>query len=133
MPGKLGTQRVSVNLNGHPVATFTLSTPEAQTQTISLPKQALQEDNVLTFEASHAESPQKLGVEPDPRPRAIKINWIEFVFELTTKTEGFPAATKLRMASRHHSRAERFRSAWFQCIGRSDDHSSLLAPLLADC
>jgi hypothetical protein len=76
--GKLREQRVSVALNGHQLATFVLAAPEATTQTITLPLEILRSKNVLSFELPDAESPQKLGTEPDPRPRGIKINWIEF-------------------------------------------------------
>ena len=76
--GKLTAQRVSVALNGQRLATFVLAASEATTQTIALPPEILRSKNVLSFELPDAESPQKLGTEPDPRPRGIKINWIEF-------------------------------------------------------
>jgi hypothetical protein len=76
--GKLKAQRVSVTLNGQPLATFVLAAPEASTQTIPLPPEIMREKNILSFELPDAESPQKLEIEPDPRPRGIKINWIEF-------------------------------------------------------
>jgi hypothetical protein len=47
-------------------------------QTIILPPESLRGENVLTLELPDAEAPQKLGTEPDPRPRGIKLNWIEF-------------------------------------------------------
>jgi len=76
--GKLTAQRVSVALNGQRLATLVLAASEATTQTIALPPEILRSKNVLSFELPDAESPQKLGTEPDPRPRGIKINWIEF-------------------------------------------------------
>ena len=78
--GKLTRQRVVVSLNGKQLANFALTEPEAQVQTIDFSPEILREKNLLSFELPDAESPQKLGTEPDPRPRGIKLNWIEFGF-----------------------------------------------------
>lgn len=78
VPGKLTAQHVGVILNGQQLATFILSAPEAQLEPIVIPEGALREKNVLIFELPDAASPQKLGAEPDPRPRGIKLIWIEF-------------------------------------------------------
>ncbi|MEP6922771.1 MAG: hypothetical protein ABI967_16760 [bacterium] len=78
VPGKLTAQRVSVTLNGQLLANFTLTAPEAQLQTMVIPEGALQSRNVLVFELPDAASPQKLGTEADPRPRGIRLSWIEF-------------------------------------------------------
>lgn len=76
--GKLTRQRVIVSLNGKQLASLTLTVPEAQVHTINISPEILREKNTLSFELPDAESPQKLGTESDPRPRGIKINWIEF-------------------------------------------------------
>jgi hypothetical protein len=78
VPGKLTSQRVGVSLNGQMLANFTISDPSAQVQSIVLPPESLRDENVLMLELPDAEAPQKLGAEPDPRPRGIKLNWIEF-------------------------------------------------------
>ena len=69
---------MSVTLNGQLLANFTLTAPEAQLQTMVIPEGALQSSNVLVFELPDAASPQKLGTEADPRPRGIRLSWIEF-------------------------------------------------------
>ena len=76
--GKWTRQRVMVSLNGKQLANLTLTAPEAQVQTINFSSEILRAKNTLSFELPDAESPQKLGTEPDPRPRGIKINWIQF-------------------------------------------------------
>ena len=76
--GKLTRQRVIVSLNGKQLANFTLTVPEAQVQTINFSPEILREKNTLSFELPDAQSPEKLGTEPDPRPRGIKLNWLEF-------------------------------------------------------
>ena len=78
VPGKLMSQRVNVSLNGQALTSFTISEPSAQVQMIILPPESLRGENVLVLELPDAEAPQKLGAEPDPRPRGIKLNWIEF-------------------------------------------------------
>lgn len=75
---KLTRQRMNVKLNEAAIASLNLTAPEAQVQTIRFSPELLREKNTLSFELPDAESPQKLGVGPDPRPRGIKINWIEF-------------------------------------------------------
>jgi hypothetical protein len=82
VPGKLAAQHVVLTLNGQQLASFTVSEPEGQLQTITLPQEILGEKNTLTFDLPDATAPQKLGVGPDPRPRGIKLNWIEFSTEL---------------------------------------------------
>jgi hypothetical protein len=37
--------------------------------------------DVLKFEMPDAQSPQKTGTGSDPRPRALNVEWIEFVPE----------------------------------------------------
>lgn len=76
--GKLTQQRVNVRLNDNALASLTLTSPEAQVQTIRFSPEVLREKNTLSFELPDAESPQRLGTGPDPRPRGIKINWLEF-------------------------------------------------------
>jgi hypothetical protein len=60
------------------LTSFVLDTTEPHTRTIAIPPGTLQEKNVLVFELPDAESPLKLGTEPDPRPRGMKLNWLEF-------------------------------------------------------
>lgn len=78
VPGKLTTQRVSVSLNGQPLQAFELTDSTTAVQTITLPHESLRDENVLILELPDAEAPQKLGTEPDPRPRGIKLEWMEF-------------------------------------------------------
>lgn len=78
VPGKLTAQRLGVTLNGQQLATFIISAPEAQLYTLALPREILRDKNTLTLDLPDATAPQKLGAEPDPRPRGIKLNWIEF-------------------------------------------------------
>ena len=78
--GKLTRQRVIVSLNGKQLANLTLIALGAQVHTINFSPEILREKNTLSFELPDAESPQKLGIESDPRPHGIKINWIEFGF-----------------------------------------------------
>ncbi len=78
VPGRLESQRVRVLLNESELLTATLSEPTGKSFDVRLPAELLQEKNTMIFELPDAEAPQKLGAGPDPRPRGMRINWIEF-------------------------------------------------------
>lgn len=78
VPGKLESQRVRLLLNDHELLEATLTEPAGQSFDVELPAVVLREKNTIIFELPDAETPQKLGSEPDPRPRGIRILWIEF-------------------------------------------------------
>ncbi|MEP6635767.1 MAG: hypothetical protein ABJB97_03510 [Acidobacteriota bacterium] len=79
VPGKLERQRLDVSLNGQLLTSVTLNSAEAQVITLSLRPSVSRERNVLIFESPDAQSPQKLRDGEDPRPRGIKLNWMELV------------------------------------------------------
>jgi len=78
VPGKLTTQRVAVSLNGSQLAHFSLTSSEASVHELPLPADLLKNTNTLIFELPDANAPQLIGAGPDPRPRGIKLNWIQF-------------------------------------------------------
>ena len=78
VPGRLESQRVRLLLNESELLTATLSEPTGQSFAVQLPAELLREKNTMIFELPDAEAPQKLGAGPDPRPRGMKIEWIEF-------------------------------------------------------
>ena len=79
--GKITAQRLKIALNDRALSELTISDPTPQDYAISLPRELLRERNVLKFEMPDAQSPQKAGSGSDPRPRALNVQWIEFVSE----------------------------------------------------
>ncbi len=75
---KVTTQRLVVTLNASQLGVFTLNSPEASTLDLSLPAEILKGTNTLIFESPDAKAPLLIGAGPDPRPRGIKLNWIQF-------------------------------------------------------
>ena len=78
VPGRLENQRVRVLLNESELLSATLSESTGKSFDVRLPAELLREKNTMIFELPDAEAPQKLGAGPDPRPRGMRINWIEF-------------------------------------------------------
>ena len=78
VPGKLESQRVRLLLNERELLMTTLTKPEGQSFEVQLPLEVLREKNTIVFEVPDAEAPQNLGSGPDPRPRGMKIIWMEF-------------------------------------------------------
>ena len=79
--GKITAQRLKIALNDRALSELTISDPTPQDYAISLPRELLRERNVLKLEMPDAQSPQKAGTGSDPRPRALNVQWIEFVSE----------------------------------------------------
>jgi hypothetical protein len=80
VPGKLESQRVRLLLNDRELLTATLTEPAGQSFEVQLPAEVLREKNTIVFELPDAEAPQKLSSGPDPRPRGIRLTWVEFSF-----------------------------------------------------
>jgi hypothetical protein len=78
VPGKLESQRVRLLLNDHELLSTTLTEPAGQSFGVQLPPEVLQEENTIVFELPDAEAPLNLGSGSDPRPRGIRIIWMEF-------------------------------------------------------
>jgi len=80
VPGKLQSQRVRLLLNDRELLTATLTETAGQSFEVPLPAEVLRDNNTIIFELPDAEAPQKLGSGPDPRPRGIRLTWVEFSF-----------------------------------------------------
>ncbi|MDQ3474311.1 MAG: hypothetical protein M3447_11295, partial [Acidobacteriota bacterium] len=78
VPGKLESQRFRLLLNDRELLTTTLTAPAGQSFDVQLPAEVLREKNTMIFELPDAAAPQKLGSGPDPRPRGIRLVWVEF-------------------------------------------------------
>ncbi|HMF55320.1 MAG TPA: hypothetical protein VK619_03080, partial [Pyrinomonadaceae bacterium] len=77
-PGKLDVQHVQVSLNGKTVATWQLSNQEMQEFSIDLPRGALSEKNVISFEMPDVVSPKSIGaIANETRRLGINVEWIE--------------------------------------------------------
>jgi hypothetical protein len=75
--GKLDEQRVNIDLNGRLMETLTLKDPAPQEYSRTLPKEMLQQNNVLTFGLPDATSPKSLSLNADPRTLGIAVFWLE--------------------------------------------------------
>ncbi|MGI8918543.1 MAG: hypothetical protein ACR2H6_08060 [Pyrinomonadaceae bacterium] len=78
VPGKLESQRLRLLLNDRELLMTKLAEPAGQGFDMQLPAEVLREKNTIIFELPDAEAPQNLGSAPDPRPRGMKLVWIEF-------------------------------------------------------
>ena len=76
-PGKLGSQRVIVELNDKRLAQWTLTSAEPAEHRIEVPASAVREKNVLVFRLPDAASPISLGVSEDWRLLGFNVQWIE--------------------------------------------------------
>ena len=76
-PGRQGEQRVSVELNGTPVATLTLSGTDPREYAIALPGNLLREENTLTLAVADARTREPLGRRGDPPRLGISVRWLE--------------------------------------------------------
>ena len=86
VPGKLDAQRANIRLNGRLIDSLTIGVPGPQEFTRTLPKEAVQPNNVLTFELPDAASPRSLNLNPDPRTLGIAVFWLE----IQTPSTGSP-------------------------------------------
>lgn len=77
--GKLEKQRVSVKLNEQKIAEFEIKEPTEEIYVISLPKNILQDRNILSLDLPDAKAPSTLGVNTDPRVLGIAVQW--FIIE----------------------------------------------------
>ncbi len=73
---KLERQRISVALNGQPVARLELTEAVTREYSVALPTAGLRANNVITFELPDADSPARLGVGSDGRALAVTVEWI---------------------------------------------------------
>ncbi len=80
VPGKLESQRVRLFLNDRELLTATITERAGQDFEVQLPAEVLRDKNTIVFELPDAESPQKLGSGPDPRPRGIRLTSVQFSF-----------------------------------------------------
>lgn len=76
VPAKLERQRISVALNGQPVARLELTEAVTREYSVALPTAGLRANNVITFELPDADSPARLGVGSDGRALAVTVEWI---------------------------------------------------------
>jgi hypothetical protein len=74
----LGMQKVVIGLNGRDLKAFHGSDESSLTE-YDIPKEAVAEDNLLTFTLPDARSPKSVGPSEDFRILGVGINWIEFV------------------------------------------------------
>ncbi len=79
VPGRLDAQRVNIRLNGRLIDSLTIKNPGPQEYSRTLPKEAVQENNVLTFELPDAASPRSLNLNPDPRTLGVAVFWLEIL------------------------------------------------------
>jgi hypothetical protein len=75
--GKLETQHVKIDINGHAIQTVALADHAAKVYRVTVPGPILQDKNILTFEMPDAESPISLGVSGDVRLLGINVEWIK--------------------------------------------------------
>ena len=78
VPGKLYEQRVDVSLNEHLIGTMTLREEGTYVYSITLPQNALRQQNVLRFTIPTAASPESLNAGKDARTLGIKVEWMMF-------------------------------------------------------
>jgi hypothetical protein len=83
VPGKLERQRVEVQLNDRPIASWTLSDQAARDIEIALPGSVLRNKNVLAFNLPDAAYPKSLNVSDDMRLLGVNVQWIEIVPKVT--------------------------------------------------
>jgi hypothetical protein len=71
-------QRFNVDLNGHRIETSVLNEERAYDISLTLPKNLLRRENVLTFGLPDAASPESLKISIDQRPLGVAVEWMEF-------------------------------------------------------
>jgi len=76
-PGRIDQQRVTVTLNGRPLANWILRDSNPLTYSVSVPRDLLTKKNVLRFELPDARSPKELGVSTDARRLGIAVERME--------------------------------------------------------
>jgi hypothetical protein len=79
-PGKLDAQRVRVGINGKIIETLTLTDDEPKLYRVVVPRAALGEKNILTFELPDAASPASLNLSDEERLLGINVQWIKLDF-----------------------------------------------------
>ncbi len=72
-PGRLNQQRISIALNGRPIADLILRDSAPMDYSIPLPPGILSSNNVLQIQAPDAQSPKSLGVSSDSRQLGIAV------------------------------------------------------------
>lgn len=77
VPEQLTEQRVSLQLNGHALAAFTLRESVPRELSFALPREMLQRENVLTFDLPDAASPASFGTSNDMRSLGVAAHWLE--------------------------------------------------------
>ncbi|HEV7860907.1 MAG TPA: hypothetical protein VGO91_19975 [Pyrinomonadaceae bacterium] len=71
-------QRFNVDLNGQRVHTSVLNEERPYDISLTLPKNLLRRENVLTFGLPDAASPESLKISIDQRPLGVAVEWMEF-------------------------------------------------------
>jgi hypothetical protein len=71
-------QRLNLELNGQRVQSLVLNEERPYDISLTLPKNLLRRQNVLTFGLPDAASPESLKLSIDQRPLGIAIEWMEF-------------------------------------------------------
>jgi hypothetical protein len=76
--GKVNEQVLQIELNGRLLNSAVLNKQEYVDLTVTLPRAALQKQNVLTFRLPQATSPESLGLSIDQRQLGLAVKRLEF-------------------------------------------------------
>lgn len=76
VPGRVEKQRLQLGINGHHITEVTL-TGSPQEYSFSIPKEFLEERNVLTLDLPDAESPSSFGLGDDARLLGVRLEWLK--------------------------------------------------------
>jgi hypothetical protein len=71
-------QRFNVDLNGQRIHASVLDEERPYDISLTLPKNLLRRENVLTFGLPDAASPESLNISIDQRPLGVAVEWMEF-------------------------------------------------------
>jgi hypothetical protein len=71
-------QRFNLDLNGHRIQTLLLNEERPYDISLTLPKNLLRRENVLTIGLPDAASPESLKLSIDQRPLGVAVEWMEF-------------------------------------------------------
>ncbi len=72
-------QRLNLTVNGRPLQTLVLTKNELRVYQVLLPKDVLQEKNILTFGLPDAASPKSMNVNADIRVLGVAVAWMRIV------------------------------------------------------
>ncbi|MGH6890778.1 MAG: hypothetical protein ACREEP_00820, partial [Dongiaceae bacterium] len=78
---KLERQRLTVRLNGAPLAALVLRDPEPRTYRMPIPSGVLKAHNLLVLDLPDARTPKSLRVSPDTRELGVKLYWLKISAE----------------------------------------------------